>query len=436
MEVFRRWRAVLALCLALVLVACGQGTSEDEPATTGTEASSDGEVESGSIRISWQGPQERHNVTNAALDIFKSKHPDIELEIEFSGEDSYWERLATETAGGNMPDVHSQHVSYMSDYAARGALYDMNQLGDVLDLSSIDDRLKDAGTFDGELLGIPYGITAHSLFYDVEMIEQTGVEIPDFGYTWDEFEQLLTELVDKLPDGMYGSQDFSGHDSPLMQWARGKGKLLYTSDGELGITADDFREWLEMWQRFRDQGLVPSAEVTAASNFSVEEAPISQGLAPIEYRAANQLQAAATQLGKELGLMAFPTSNGEPPMYAIATGYWSIAADTDNPQAAGVLVDFLLNDPEGAAELRLDRGIPPSSAALESLDLEPAEQTMVDYVNRVIAEGTDLEKSRPAGSGEIEDILRRAAEGYALGSLTLDQAVDQFMAEASEALAG
>ena len=216
MEVFRRWRAVLALCLALVLVACGQGTSEDEPATTGTEASSDGEVESGSIRISWQGPQERHNVTNAALDIFKSKHPDIELEIEFSGEDSYWERLATETAGGNMPDVHSQHVSYMSDYAARGALYDMNQLGDVLDLSSIDDRLKDAGTFDGELLGIPYGITAHSLFYDVEMIEQTGVEIPDFGYTWDEFEQLLTELVDKLPDGMYGSQDFSGHDSPLM----------------------------------------------------------------------------------------------------------------------------------------------------------------------------------------------------------------------------
>lgn len=415
--------------------AVTEPASADSPSASENDSEATQAEAAGELQVAWQGPQERHEVTNAALDVYREQHPGVTLDAQFADESAYWQRLATVAGGGSLPDVFQQHVSYISDYATRDTLYDLHRLPEgVLDTGSIPEPLLQIGEFDGQLFGIPNGLTAHSLHVDSEVLADAGMTVPEWGYTWDDFEVFLEELVTNLPEGMYGSQDFGGHDSPLMNFLRGRDKLLYTPDGQLGASEEDIRDWFTMWQRFREKDLVPPCDVTSASGFGIETAPISQGLAPIEYRAANQLESAASQLGKDLELMSFPSDNGEPPMYAIPTGFWSMSSDAEDPALAGQLINFLINDPAAGEELGLNRGMPPSREVLDSLDLSAEEQEMIDYITRVIEQGGEAEQARPAGAGAFEDVLARAYEGFCFGQLDLDQAVDQFFTEANEAL--
>lgn len=124
----RRVLQVGAAMGALALAGCGNGQSGDE------------ESGNASLQFAWWGSTERHNKTQAALRAFQKEHPGIKVTTQFSGWDGYWEKLATQTAGGNAPDVIQIDYSYIGEYARRGSLLALDSLsGDVLDLSEFDE---------------------------------------------------------------------------------------------------------------------------------------------------------------------------------------------------------------------------------------------------------------------------------------------------------
>ena len=62
------------------------------------------------LRVAWWGSQDRHNRTLGAIELFEKKYPDIRVEAEFSSWNGYWERIAAQAAGGNLPDVFQQDM--------------------------------------------------------------------------------------------------------------------------------------------------------------------------------------------------------------------------------------------------------------------------------------------------------------------------------------
>jgi hypothetical protein len=88
-----------------------------------------------SLRLGWFGSKARANRTMPAIDLYKSKHAGVSLAGETASYDDFWVLLATQTAGGNAPDVMSQDNAHLTEYARRGVLQPLDEyVGKGLDL--------------------------------------------------------------------------------------------------------------------------------------------------------------------------------------------------------------------------------------------------------------------------------------------------------------
>ena len=80
-------------------------------ASCGPNASTGGGEDSGTVRIYWWGGDLRQTMTEEALELFGAQNAEITVEPEYSEWTGYWDKLATQTAGGDMPDqIGRAHV--------------------------------------------------------------------------------------------------------------------------------------------------------------------------------------------------------------------------------------------------------------------------------------------------------------------------------------
>ena len=159
-------RQTLALLAAAgtipVLASCGPNASS---------GGGGGGEDSGTVRIYWWGGDLRQTMTEEALELFGAQNAEITVEPEYSEWTGYWDKLATQTAGGDMPDLLQMDEAYIDSYGARGSLLDLESLGEALDLSAMDAKVLDTGRLaDGTLVGAPLGIGIFSVGVNLDLL--------------------------------------------------------------------------------------------------------------------------------------------------------------------------------------------------------------------------------------------------------------------------
>src|SRR5699024_11900737 len=112
--------------LTLAVSACGSA-----------DGSADGAVE---LRFSWWGSDERHVLLEEVIENFEAENPDIRITGENTDWASYWDRLATNTAADDAPDVIMQDESYLREYGDRGALADLDEFRSEEHTSELQSR--------------------------------------------------------------------------------------------------------------------------------------------------------------------------------------------------------------------------------------------------------------------------------------------------------
>src|SRR5690625_1309081 len=80
---------------------------------TGNDEATQEDGEQIELRMAWWGSQTRHDYTLEAIEIYEEKNPQITIDPEFSGWDGYWEMLATQAAGGDLPDIIQMDMQYI-----------------------------------------------------------------------------------------------------------------------------------------------------------------------------------------------------------------------------------------------------------------------------------------------------------------------------------
>src|SRR5690625_5751240 len=102
---------MLCLLILIGMSACGSKSSDDK--TNDQVAEVEEEVE---LRISWWGGTLRQELWDEVLDKFEEEYPNIKVSREFADFAAYWDRLNTQTAGGNAPDVMLQTKKANASY--------------------------------------------------------------------------------------------------------------------------------------------------------------------------------------------------------------------------------------------------------------------------------------------------------------------------------
>lgn len=88
------WSCATVALLALSVSLTGCGGSD--------EASGGGETV---LRYTWWGNPDRAARTKGAVALFEKEHPGITVRTSFAGYEAYKQKLATQAAGGDAPDV-------------------------------------------------------------------------------------------------------------------------------------------------------------------------------------------------------------------------------------------------------------------------------------------------------------------------------------------
>ncbi len=398
------------------------------------------------IRISWWGDTARHEKYNAICDAFQEKYPWITVERETNTWSDYWDKLATLVAGGNAPDVMGMHPQFVSDYASRGALADLQPFVDsgVIDVSKINPSVLEGGTVNGKLSMIAMGLTVQTILVNKDLCDEVGVTVPAMGdsWTWQQFADLCVEFRQKsLEKGMdiYFSNEATGYTT-FQYLARSNGGDLYTTDGSLGFTQADLVQWLTYWKNLRDQDAIPDAATTSESlSLTMEQSPFVTGLAATAFIPVNQYWQYVKQLPDTNIVCEFmPTTDDGASGAFLEGAHWAMSANLDeaHQQAAALLLNFLSND-EGAWQYMLmDQGVPANSdmaAYIEPL-LSDANKVAIQFVQLVMPTITRAYVYAPKGATSMSTLFTDARESSAFETATPEEAAATFFTNASAVL--
>jgi len=433
--------AATVVIAALALTACAQSNPAGEPSSAPTSAASSAPAEQGpvTIRFSWWGSDTRHALTQKVIDAFEAKYPNITVQGDYTDWAGYWDKLATETAAGDAPDVITQDEAYLRDYATRGVLLDLNKVADTLDTSKLDPTIKDAGVVGGAMYGLPTGVNAYAVFADPQAFADAGVTMPDDKtWTWADYLAIATKISKASGGKVYGTQDYAFVDAGLKIYARQQGESLYNTDGKIGYDDKLLAEWWQLSVDLRKAGAQPggakSVEVDAAGP---EGSLLGTHTGAMGVWWTNQLGAISKASGRKLELLRFPGESEykRTGMYFKAAMYYSISAKSKHPQAAAQLIDFLANSTEAGKLLLSDRGLPANLEVRTAVqaDFTPVDQQAAKFLADLQGGIVDGVALPPVGSGEVAQIIKRINGEVLFDRLTPEQAAKQFTTEVKTA---
>lgn len=170
------------------------------------------------VTITWWGT-ERGRDTAATRDVhfqlaraFEEANPGINVAVSLFPSRGFNTRVATAIAGGVGPDVW--YHTLPADAADQGFLLDLTPLmerdginPEELWFSGAEQRMK----YDGRYYGAPRDAVSALVFYNIDIFEAAGVELPQAGWTIDDFRSIANQLTDRDND-LYGVGAIIGGD--------------------------------------------------------------------------------------------------------------------------------------------------------------------------------------------------------------------------------
>ncbi|MCL2286529.1 MAG: ABC transporter substrate-binding protein [Firmicutes bacterium] len=139
------------------------------------------------IRMAWWGGQSRHDAVNAALNLFMDRYPHITVVPEYGAFDGYLDSLIVMLADGSEPDVFQSNYAWVHMLDGGNNPYmNLRDWNHIIDLGEWSDALlARTTTADGQLAGVPHGITGRVIIYCTDMLAEHGLST--FPATFDEW---------------------------------------------------------------------------------------------------------------------------------------------------------------------------------------------------------------------------------------------------------
>jgi multiple sugar transport system substrate-binding protein len=415
--------AIAATASTFGLAACGGSGSSNGSAT---------------LAFGWWGNPLRNQMTNKAISTYHKANPKVTIKAQPGEWDSYWDKLSTEVAGKNAPDVIQMDMAYVSQYAANGTLLDLSKYG--VDVSKFASGTVDSGKIDGKLVGVNAGVNSLSMLANPAVFEKAGVDLPDdTKWTWDDYLNVSAELQSKGPSGTTGTASAFASDNLLQIWLRQNGKDLYTADG-LAFTADDLVPYLNMMVQFMNKKAMPTASaINEEVGKSLDQTSFATGKQGFALYWSNQLAAVDDASGGKMKMLRPPTVAGDATKrnaWYKASMLWSGYAGAKDPEAVGKLINWWVNSTQ-CADICLDeRGDPANSEVLDAIQskISEAGKESAKYLSDIKPELGQTPPAPPAGSSEIGDIMSRHCNDILFGKDQPQSAAGKIITELQTAI--
>jgi multiple sugar transport system substrate-binding protein len=394
----------------LAAAATTMGLSACAPGSSGGSGSQGGGGEGGktNLALAWWGNPTRNKNTQAMIDAYMKANPNVTITGQPGEFGSYWDKLATQTAGGQAPDIIQMDMNYISEYGTRNALLDLSGV----DTSKFVEGTVDSGKINGKLVGINAGINTAVILANPKVFEKAKMEVPDDKtWTWDQMIEVGAEAASKagVP---FGVSALLNSDTLFGAFVRQHGKELFTPDG-LGFEAAEAQAWYDLLVKgVKAKAFGTPEQMTEEVAKPLDQSAIVVGTAAMQYQNSNQLLAVSNAAGEKIEMLRPPSLAGkatERKGWYKASMLWSASAKTKNPEAAIAWINWFANTPDAASIDLAERGIPPNAEILAEVKskFSPEQQVVAKFINDIKTEVGNTPIAPPPGGGTIAELLSR-----------------------------
>jgi multiple sugar transport system substrate-binding protein len=384
------------------------------------------------LALAWWGNPTRNKNTEAMIAAYTQANPNVKIEGQPGEFNSYWDKLATQTAGGQAPDIIQMDMNYISEYGTRGALLDLKDV----DTSKFVEGTVESGRINDTLVGINAGINSALIFANPQVFEKAKMDLPDDKtWTWDQLIEISAEVASKagVP---FGLASLPQSDALFGTFVRQHGKELFTPDG-LGFDVAEAQAWYDlMLKGVKAKAFGTPEQVSEEQPKPLDQSAIVVGTAAMQYYNSNQLEAVSNAAGGDylMETLRGPSLTGkatERKTWYKASMLWSASARTKSPEAAVAWINWFANDPAAANIDKAERGIPPNGEIQEAVKpaLSPAQQKVLQYITDIKPEVANTPIAPPPGGGTIAELLFRHGTDVLFGRTSSAEGAQKFVDE-------
>jgi multiple sugar transport system substrate-binding protein len=226
----KKWLGMVVsflLLVALVLQACSNGNSGSEAGKPASGSKTE-PVTVTILNAQSNGIREKF-FAETVIPEFEKQNPGIKLEVITTPYEEFDSKMSTLVAAGTPPDVWSHWGnSGFVDYMTRKLTLDLTPYMKDLGNPNITAPTLKVYNVDGKQYGIPLSIFPSMVFYNKDLLQKAGVQIPNYKYgdpewTWDKligYAKQVTKDYGK-PSAVYGLTWNMGTHMSTYSWDRG-----------------------------------------------------------------------------------------------------------------------------------------------------------------------------------------------------------------------
>ena len=177
------------------------------------------------------------------VDKFEAENPGIKLNLEVVSWNDVYTVVDTRIAAGQAPDI--LNIDVFANYANEGLLEPVSQWCPEELFNDFFPSFIDQSVIDDTVWAVPDLASARALFYNVDMFEEVGIEVPT---TWAELEDAAQAIIDfydgeVYPWGIDMTTDEGQAAFAYYTWGNGGG--FVDADGNWAVNSAENVEAIE-----------------------------------------------------------------------------------------------------------------------------------------------------------------------------------------------
>ena len=371
------------------------------------------------ITISWWGNDDRHLYTMEGVDMFQEKNPDIDVSYRYGVWSGYEKRNKVWMESHNEADVMQINFAWLQEYSPDGkGFYDLNKLSDYINLDNFSEEQKKYGEKNGTLNALPIAMNTHTFYYNQDILDEYGVGVPQ---NWDDL-FALGKLAKKEGKYALGCSKKQLLLILVAYYEQTYGKKVFGEDGRLEIDEDGIRFMFKYYKQLINENVLCPIDSFDRSKYMSGEI-----IGTMCWISDTKIYYdVPSEAGVNVSRGPYPVIKNakDSGWYIKPATMWAISADTQHPEEAAKLLDFLLNDPDMARLQKTEKGVPVSSAAIEALSTEGLKDTEEYKATQEMIENQDeLHMMIPNMENEdLIDIFKSGADEYLYDKESLEDA--------------
>lgn len=365
---------------------------------------------------------------------FHAEHPMITIDFQDVPAEQASQKLTTQLAGGDPPDVAYINASDTSDFASREALVNLDSYisrSDIVKADDYVDAFKTFVTYNDSMYGLPFDGESTGLFYRTDLFEAAGIDGPPT--TWDEFLADAQKLTDPAKK-QYGYEVFAPEAAYYWYpWLYQAGGDLLDADGNILFNSPEAQEAAEFYVNLAQYS--PPDQLN--SNSYDGRTAFAQGQVGMYMAGAWFAGTMASEFPQIDGKWAAaPLPSGTAGCKTTIAGDSLVMfAATKNADAAWKWLEYL-SKPENLATwtYKSDNGtlLPPLTSLLESPDLIETKPVLEGFA-KLMSCGVASSVSNPKFP-RVEQVLNDELGKAMYGEQTAQQALENAASQGEEIL--